>query len=149
MTDDHELELLSYKNQSHISCLADNCFLIFDFCQRPTASANAFAHINSAGYAVYFKQRADQSPNSKIPTSVCAEVGALLTAGADCSGAGADCWAAAALLGAGAGSVSRAKIFGWGDSEGEGEAARGVRVPAAPIARPEAGAAGEGETAAV
>ncbi len=51
-----ELELLSYKNRSHISCLADNCFLIFDFCQRPTASANAFAHINSAGYAVYFKQ---------------------------------------------------------------------------------------------
>ena len=51
-----ELELLSYKNRSHISSLADNCFLIFDFCQGPTASANAFAHINSAGYAVYFKQ---------------------------------------------------------------------------------------------
>src|SRR4028119_294252 len=51
-----ELELLSYKNRSHISSLADNCFLIFDFCQGPTASANAFADINSAGYAVYFKQ---------------------------------------------------------------------------------------------
>jgi hypothetical protein len=78
---------------------------------------------------------------------VWAEVGALLTAGADCSaaGAGADCWAE----GAGAGSVSRAKIFGWGDSEGFSEAARGVRVPAAAIARPEALAVGEGETAAV
>src|SRR4028118_912511 len=51
-----ELELLSYKNRSHISSLADNCFLIFDFGQGPTASANAFADINSAGYAVYFKQ---------------------------------------------------------------------------------------------
>src|SRR6476469_3143444 len=51
-----ELELLSYKNRSHISSLADNCFLIFDFCQGPTASANAFTDINSAGYAVYFKQ---------------------------------------------------------------------------------------------
>src|SRR6476469_2233280 len=88
---------------------------------------------------------ADRSPNSKIPTNVCAEVGALLRAGAGCWAAGAASWAA----GAGAGSVSRAKICGGGDSEGEGAAARGERVPAAAIARPEAGAAGEGETALV
>jgi hypothetical protein len=55
MTDDL-LELLTDKNRSHISALADNCFLIFDFCQRPPASADGFADINSAGYTVYFKQ---------------------------------------------------------------------------------------------
>ena len=140
-----ELELLSYKNRSHISSLADNCFLIFDFCQGPTASANAFADINSAGYAVYFKQSRRsiaqlQNPYQRVRGSRRAADGRcrLLGRGRGLLGPGA-----------GAGSVSRAKIFGWGDSEGEAEAAGGVRVPAAAIARPEAGAVGEGETAAV
>ena len=71
---------------------------------------------------------------------MCAAVGALLLA------AGADCWDAGA---AGAGSVSRAKIFGWEESEGEGEAASGFRAPAEAIARPDTGAVGEGEAATV
>src|SRR5918997_3952103 len=94
-----ELELLSYKNRSHISSLADNGFLIFDFCQGPTARANAFADINSAGYALNFKQSGRsiaqlQNPHQRVRGSRGAAGGRcrLLGRGRRLLGGGGWCW---------------------------------------------------------